>query len=137
MSATTTTVVPPIGAPNATTGAPTTPADQAVGLARNVPDLISKAATLDPALASKWTGKALLQSKTLWGSLLVIIVTAAAKRYALGWDANTVDVVAGAIDFAIFAGLRKISDGPITGWFRKATISEAIATAETASVPTP
>jgi hypothetical protein len=123
----TTTAPIPIGQPNATTGAPTTVADQTVAIAKDIPDLISKASTFDPDLAAKWTGKALLASKTLWGSLAIIVVTAVVKRYTLGWDENTVDTVAGAIDIVCFAALRKVTEHPITGFFRAATPKEAIA----------
>lgn len=122
----TTIPVPPLNAPN-TIGAPTTPADQAMGLAKDVPDLISKASVFAPDLAAKWTGKALLASKTFWGSIGVIVLTAVVKRYSLGWDANTVDVVVGAVDLGILSLLRQMSSVPITGIFRKATVAEAVA----------
>jgi hypothetical protein len=127
MSTTTSTVIPPVGAPNATTGDPTTRADQVIGVARDLPDLISKASTLDPDLAAKWTGTALLQSKTFWGSLSVLVVSAIVKRYSLGWDQNTVDIVVGSIDLAALAALRFVTEHPITGWLRAATAAEAIA----------
>lgn len=119
--------VPLVGAPNATTGAPTTAADQAIGVSRDVPDLIIRATALDPDLAAKWTGAALIQSKTLWGSLGVLIVSAIVKRYSLGWDQNTVDIVVGGVDLVALAALRYISSVPITGFFRRATPAEAIA----------
>ena len=125
MSQTIGTPIVPIGLPNVTTGAPTTPGDQAVAMSKDIPDLISKAQTFDPALASKWTGTALIQSKTVWGAAIALVLTAIAKRYTLGWDQNTVDIVAGLIDLGIIAGLRKITDTPITGWLRKATPAEA------------
>ena len=131
----TTTFIPPIGGPNVTTGAPTTAADQAIGLARNVPDLISKASTLDPDLAAKWTGTALLQSKTFWGSLGVLVASAIVKRYSLGWDENTVDLVVGSVDLAAFAALRSITEHPITGWLLAATPAEAIAKLPAAVAP--
>jgi hypothetical protein len=131
------TIVPPIGAPNITTGVPTTHADQAVGLARDVPDLIAKASTLDPSLAEKWTGKALIASKTFWGSIGVLVVSAIVKRYSLGWDQDTVDLIVGSLDLVAFAGLRYISTTPITGWFRAATPAETIAKLPTTTGTTP
>lgn len=126
------TVTPtPIGIPN-TAGSPTTRADQAVATARDLPDLIQKASALDPDLAAKFTGKSLLASKTFYGSILVIVVTEVARRYSLGWDPTTVDIVAGAIDLAALSALRAMSEHPITGWFRAATPAEIIEKAKTA-----
>ena len=117
----------PIGAANATTGAPTTITDQVVGAAQDLPDLINKASTFDPDTAAKWTGKALLASKTPWGTLLVPLVTYLASRYALGWDTNTCTLVAGV---GVLVGayiMRMVTELPITGLLRPATPSEAIA----------
>jgi len=121
------TLIPvPLGAPN-TAGAPTNRTDQVIAQAKDLPDLIQKASALDPDLAAKFTGKSLLASKTFYGSILVIVVTEVARRYSLGWDPNTVDIVAGLIDLAALSGLRFASEHPITGLFRAASPSEAIA----------
>jgi hypothetical protein len=115
-----------LGYPNSA-GAPTTRDDQVLAAAQDVPDLIAKAASLDAPLVAKWTGKALLASKSFYGAILVLALTAIAKRYALGWDQDTVDIVAGLLDLTALGALRAVSDIPITGFFRKATPAEAIA----------
>lgn len=108
-------------------GNPTTKTDQVLNSARDFPDMLSKAEQFDPPLASKWTGKAILASKTVWGTAVALIVAAAVKRYSLGWDQNFVDLVSGLIVLGTVAGLRAISDGPITGWFTKKTVAEVVA----------
>lgn len=128
MSATTTTPIPPIGAPN-TAGQPTTKTDQVLAFGRDLPDMLGKAEVLDPATAAKWTGKALLASKTFWGSIGVIVLSAIVKRYSLGWDQNFIDTVVGLADLAALAALRKVSSLPITGIFTKATVAQVVATA--------
>lgn len=136
---TTITAVPvlPIGAPNVTTGAPTTPADQVVAVAKDLPDLISKASTFDPALAAKFTGQSLAASRTPWGTLAGGIVGWLVAREGLGWDQATCDFVAGACVFLASYAMRYITANPITGIFRKATVAEAVATASPAQAVTP
>lgn len=129
MSQTTTPMPTPIGAPNSA-GLPTTSTDQITAMARDVPDLIAKAATVDPDLASKWTGKALVASKTPWGTLAGGIVAWLASKYGFGWDQATTDLVAGAGVLVMSFVMRSISELPITGFFRKATVAEAAAVAK-------
>lgn len=128
MSATTSNppAVPPVGVANVTTGAPTTKADQAIGLARDLPDLISKASTLDPELAAKFTGQALVMSRTPWGTLAGGLVGWLVTKYGLGWDQATCDLVAGGCVLMASFGMRYITENPITGLFRKATPAEVI-----------
>ena len=116
----------PIGAPNATTGAPTTATDQAIAAARDLPDLINKAALLDPALAAKFTGQALIASRTPWGTLAGALVAWLVSKYGLGWDQATCDLMAGA---GVLLGaylMRTITEHPITGLLRAATPAETI-----------
>lgn len=117
----------PVGQPNITTGAPTTGADQAVAMARDLPDLIAKASTFDPALAAKFTGQALIASKSPWGSLAGGVVAWAVTHWGLGWDQSTCDLVAGAGVLVGAYAMRYVTDHPITGLFRKATVAEVTA----------
>lgn len=117
----------PLGAPNATTGAPTTRADQVVASAKDLPDLIRKASAFDPDLAAKFTGQALLASRSPWGTLAGGGVAWAVSHWGLGWDSGTCDLVAGA---GVLVGayiMRTITEHPITGLFRAATPSETVA----------
>ena len=119
--------VTPIGIPNSTTGAPTTATDQAIASARDLPDLISKASQFDPALAAKFTGKALLASKSPWGSLAVPVVAYLASRYGLGWSEDVCNLVAGVGVLVGAYAMRLLTELPITGLFRAATPQETIA----------
>jgi hypothetical protein len=123
MSATTSTP-PAIGAPNSA-GTPTTIKDQLIGGAKDLPDLIAKAKTFDPDLAASLTGKALIASKSPWGSLLGGIVTWLAAKEGLGWDETTCNLVAGA---GVLVGaylMRWITKGSITGIVSPAPITGA------------
>jgi hypothetical protein len=122
----TTTAPTPIGIPNTTTGAPTTRTDQAIEAAKNLPDLISRASAVDPDLAAKFTGSALIASRSPWGTLAGGIVTWAVARWGLGWDQSTCDLVAGAGVLVASYLMRYVTEHPITGIFRKATVAEAM-----------
>lgn len=116
--------IPPLGTPNSA-GLATTPTDQVVSSARDLPDLINKAAAFDPAFAAKFTGQALIASKSPWGSLAGGVVAWLATKYGFGWDQATCDLVAGA---GVLVGayiMRYVTEHPITGFFRKATPQEA------------
>lgn len=139
MSGSTTPLTPaatpaPLGTPN-TAGAPTTPRDQVVASAKDLPDFIRKATAFDPDTAAKWTGKALLASKTPWGTLAVPLVAYLASRYGFGWDDSTCALVAGA---GVLVGsylMRLVTELPITGIFRKSTPAETIAALPTSAAP--
>ncbi len=105
---------PMIGSPNSA-GTPTTKRDQLIGMAKDVPDLIAKARTFDPDLAASLTGKALLASKTVWGTLAAMVVSWAVTRWGLGWDADTCAEVSGVLVMGATAGLRAITKAPVTG----------------------
>jgi hypothetical protein len=93
--------------------------DRIVAGAQSVPDLIAKASVLDPALAQKFEGKALVASKTLWGTLIGMGVSWLVTKYALNWDATTSAYVTGAITMGITGALRTVTDSPITGLLKK------------------
>jgi hypothetical protein len=130
--------------PNVTTGAPTTPGDQAVALSVDVPSLIVNATSLDPALAAQWTGMALIWSKTPWGTVACSAVAWLAARYGLScsggtniagcWSADTVNLVGGlAAMGGAFVGsylMRLVTKFPVTGFFTPATPAQAIAKLE-------
>ncbi len=105
---------PMIGSPNSA-GTPTTKRDQLIGMAKDVPDLIAKARTFDPALAASLTGKALLASKSPWGTLLGGLVAWLAAKEGFGWDQATCDLVAGAGVLVAAFIMRSITSAPVTG----------------------
>ncbi len=73
----------------------------------------------DPkALAEQLTGKALIASKTPWGTLAGGIVGFLVARYGLGWDQGTQTLVAGA---GVLVGsyiMRWITTSPITSMIK-------------------
>lgn len=101
--------------------------DRVVNASRDLPELLNRAAALDPETAAKWTGGALVASKTVWGTLAALVVAEGVRRLHLGWDQNTIAVVSGALVLAAAAGLRLVTKYPITGFFRKATVAEVVA----------
>lgn len=122
--------IPAVGEPNSI-GLPATRGDQAVAVARDIPTLIKQASVVDPDLAAKWTGKALVASKTVWGTLATMMVSWAVTRWGLGWDPQTCAEASGVLVMAATLGLRSASELPITGLFTKASPHEAaVAAAE-------
>jgi hypothetical protein len=111
--------IPPLPTRGTTipTSAPITPAgrDRLIAEARTLPGLIAAAQVSDPALAEQLTGKALVYSRTVWGTPIVMVVSWAASRYALGWDPATCSAVAGALTWAAVIALRAITKAPISG----------------------
>lgn len=106
-----------------------TPAVNAVvAEAKSLPDLVDKLGALDPALAQQITGKALIASKTPWGVLAVAGVALISARFGLGWDQNTVELIAGGgVLIGAFA-MRYFSSHPITSLFKRRTAAPAPAT---------
>lgn len=93
-----------------------------IAAAKDLPDLISKAQTVDPSLATALTGKALIASKTPWGTLLAAAIAYLAGKYALGWSESFCELLAGA---GVLVGsylMRFYSPGRITGFFTKAPV---------------
>jgi hypothetical protein len=121
MSATTTPTTPP-----------PTPAQAAVNdaikSAQNLPDLIAKVQTIDPAFADAITGKALIASKSPWGVLAGSLIAWLIAKYGLActpsmtsgcWSDSTVQLVSGVAAMgggwlASYA-MRLVTQGPITG----------------------
>jgi len=93
--------------------------------AKSLPDLIRKAQAVDPDLASMFTGKALLASKSVWGNAIALVVSWVVTRYGLGWDANTSAMVTGAIVMVATLIFRALTGQPITGIFTAAPASTA------------
>lgn len=95
-----------------------TPAvNAAVNGARDLPDLVNKLSAVDPALAQQITGKALIASKSVYGTVIAAGLTWAVTKYGLNWDANLVDAVSGVVVLVASAVLRKFSTVPITSFF--------------------
>jgi hypothetical protein len=99
------------------TAAPTATAlaiNDAVAIARNLPELIRHAQAIDPELAAALAGKALIASRTPWGVLLAAALAWGVAKYA-SWDETMTTLVAG---LGIVAGgyvMRYISPARITG----------------------
>lgn len=88
--------------------------DTAVADAKNLPQLVSTLQTVDPVLAEQFTGKALLASKSPWGTLLAAVVAYGASRFGLGWDHDTCALVAGAGLLLGAYVMRALTKAPIT-----------------------
>ncbi len=102
--------------------------NDAVATAKNLPDLIQKAHDIDPSLAAAISGKALIASKTPWGTLLAAGVSYLAAKKGLGWDEATCELVAGA---GVLVGaylMRWISPERITGFFTKKPVDVTAST---------
>lgn len=89
--------------------------DDAIAAAQNLPTLVAGLKAADPALAQSLEGKALLASKSPWGTLAGGIVAWLAAHYGLGWDQATCDLVAGAGVLVAAYLMRKITAAPISG----------------------
>lgn len=86
-----------------------------VAAANSLPDLISKAETFDPDLAEQLRGKALIASKTPWGTVLGGIIAWVVAHYGLNVDPGTQTVIAGLGVLAASYIMRYITKGPVTG----------------------
>lgn len=65
---------------------PTPPASAAVRAANSLPQLVANLETVDPGLAKQIQGSSALASKTLWGHLIIVLISAAAAKYGVNWD---------------------------------------------------
>ena len=92
--------------------------DQMIAEAKSLPDLISKAKTVDPQLAAQLTTKAAIASKTMWGSVASLIVSWVVTKWSLGWDPNTCALVSGIIAMGVGAVVRRITDPRVTGFLK-------------------
>lgn len=97
--------------------------NKAVAAAQDVPTLVAEFAAVDPAVAQQIEGKALLASKTPWGTLAVALVAWGAAKYGLGWDTNTDALVGGAGLVLGSYVMRAITNSPISGMFSKTPIA--------------
>lgn len=70
--------------------------DKVIADAKSLPDLVSSAEVLDPALASALTQQASLASATPLGAFLAAGLAWLAAHYGLGWGETFDNLVAGA-----------------------------------------
>ena len=110
--------------------------NMAVRDARDLPDLVGKLAAIDSPLAAQLAGKALVASRTPWGTLLVPVVAWLALRYGLGWTPELDTAVAGVLVLLCSYLMRLLTSAPITGLFHASAVSLA-ATPPVASVAAP
>lgn len=93
--------------------------DKAIAAANDLPSLVQGLQQVDPALAQQLTGKALIASKSMWGTFAVPAVVYVAGRYGLNWDHDLCTLVAGGLVLICAAAFRKVTSSPITSWVRK------------------
>lgn len=106
-----------------------------VAVARNVPDLIKKAETIDPGLAKAIEGKALAFSSTPWINVAAGAAGWLSARYGLDWNPETCALVgAGFVLVASFV-MRYLSPARITGLFRRAPTSSTVTTVAPRAAP--
>lgn len=91
--------------------------DNAVASARSLPDLVNKVAIIDPSLADALSSKALIASKTPWGTLAGGIIMWGAAKFALGWSPEFCTLVGGAGVLIASYAMRTISSSRIGGVF--------------------
>lgn len=89
--------------------------DQAVAEAKNVPELVAGLQAVNPGLAQQIAGKALIASKTPWGTVASGLIGWGVSHWALGWDQATCDLVAGLCVLAGSYAMRYITAAPIRG----------------------
>lgn len=105
--------------------ASTVAVNDAVAAAKDLPDLIAKAKVVDPDLAAAITGKALIASKTPWGTLLTTGAAYLSAKYGLGWDESTDELVAlGGLVIGSYL-MRYVSPARITSLFKKTSATPA------------
>lgn len=86
--------------------------DKIISDAKSLPDLLAKAQTADPDLYAKLTGATSTGLKAPGGSLVVLLVTAAAARYGLAWSPEVCMIVAGVIASAGWWVIHKVAGIP-------------------------
>lgn len=97
--------------------APAAPVNAAIRAAQDVPSLVANIKAVDPGLADQLTDKALVYSKTPWGTLAVAGVSWLASRYGLGWSPEVCALV-GALGLLVGSyTMRYVSSSPIGGLF--------------------
>jgi hypothetical protein len=100
--------------------------DEAIKAAQSLPDLVNKLQTADPDLAEQLTGKALIYSRTPWGTLLATGIAWAVTKYGIDWDESTCALVSGAVLIAASYFMRWITTTPVMGIFTKAPRPAAV-----------
>jgi len=93
--------------------------DELVKGAQNLPELISLANQYDPELAQALQGKALIASKSVWGTAGTLVVSWIVTKYGLGWSPDTSAEVTGLLVLVVTGLLRIVTSGTITGIFKK------------------
>jgi len=78
--------------------------DAVVKAAQSLPDLVAGLQQADPALAQQIVGKSVLASKTIWGHVLLLLVSAAVTKWGINWDDQFQAEVAGAVMLGAQAG---------------------------------
>lgn len=86
----------------------------AIADAKDLPALVTKLNEIDPAYGQQLTGKALLASKTPWGTLAVGAAAWLSTHYGLGWDEATASLVGGAAVLVGSYAMRALTHTPIT-----------------------
>ena len=89
--------------------------DEIIRQASSAEDLLHKAQASDPELVKQLTSKPLLASKTIWGTLIALVLSYLVTRFGLGLDADLQALISGCIVMAANAALRAITAGPIKG----------------------
>jgi hypothetical protein len=98
--------------------------DAAVAEAKSLPELVAKLREADPTLAQALQGKALIASRSPWGTLAVSVLAFLAARLGLGWDTDTCTLIAGV---GVIAGgylMRAVTAAPIRGLFAASATSK-------------
>jgi|SRR5882724_9922115 len=89
--------------------------NDAVANAQHMQGLVERLRAVDPALAQAIEGKALIASKTPWGTAVATLAAYISSKYALGWDESTDELVAlGGMLVGSYI-MRMISPARITG----------------------
>lgn len=93
---------------------PVTTRDTIIGEAKNLPDLIAKAETADPALARQLTGKSLFAAKSPPFIVIASVLAWASSKWGLGWDESVVDTITLCVGVIAAYVMRYVTDTPIT-----------------------
>jgi len=74
--------------------------DEIIRQASSAEDLLHKAQASDPELVKQLTSKPLLASKTIWGTLIALVLSYLVTRFGLGLDADLQALISGCIVMA-------------------------------------
>ena len=91
--------------------------DKAIATSASKTELVDKLQVVAPDLAAALVGKALIASKSPWGTIAGTVIGYVVAKYVLGWDENTQQVLAGAVVLAFTAAaayiMRYFTSAPI------------------------